>query len=571
MKSAGVKDEEIAWLGLDDFLDSPTPITRADLETHVRANEVRVEEVVKGDDINLFDEVAPEQPERLLELQTELDELDDIIRDAPVHSKERNAAIEQRDRAQLESRPLNDEWARLHNDWSTRKTQANEGLSTKFGPDSNSNLNLPGGENYRELLLTLPEQTPSREVKLRASPVPVDGNYRVFDVDTGRLVSTITADSAEDAVQRTRDSGQALFNVAETSKVNFTGGHYDEPNVLAHIRFNEREIDGQRVLFIEEMQSDWHAKGRERGYRQQVSELPPDYRLDTSDPRGAVVYHPDGTVVATANSADRVVEMAISRINKHGVPDAPLKKNWHEMAFRRMVRWAAENDFDRIAWTTGKQQADRYDLSKHMDRLTYTSGGKVLRGYKGDELIISHHISDEGKLPDLIGKDAAEKLLSQKEADVRFGNDPTDIALGRQLTGQDLKIGGESLKRFYDNMLPNYARKFGKKFDAEVGDVDIDTPRPLNDRGDGTVLDEVPEGYLIRDGDLDGEILAGPMTMDEVDLWVERNAQEVPSEAVHSMTISPKMKDVALNKGFPLFSRGPAALGLFPTGREEQE
>jgi len=42
---------------------------------------------VKGDNINRFDEVAPEQPERLLELQTELDELDDIIRDAPVHSK----------------------------------------------------------------------------------------------------------------------------------------------------------------------------------------------------------------------------------------------------------------------------------------------------------------------------------------------------------------------------------------------------------------------------------------------------------------------------------------------------
>jgi len=48
MKSAGVKDEEIAWLGLDDFLADPKAITRADLEAHIRANEVRVEDVNKG-------------------------------------------------------------------------------------------------------------------------------------------------------------------------------------------------------------------------------------------------------------------------------------------------------------------------------------------------------------------------------------------------------------------------------------------------------------------------------------------------------------------------------------------
>ena len=40
---------------------------------------------------------------------------------------------------------------------------------------------------------------------------------------------------------------------------------------------------------------------------------------------------------------------------------------WLPLAMRRMMRYAAENGFDRIAWTNGEQQADRYDLSNKVD------------------------------------------------------------------------------------------------------------------------------------------------------------------------------------------------------------
>jgi len=430
--------------------------------------------------------------------------------------------------------------------------------SPQFGPDTHPNLNLPGGENYRELLLTLPEQTPSREVKLRASPVPVDGNYRVFDVDTGRLVSTITADSAEDAVQRTRDSGQALFNVAETSKVNFTGGHYDEPNVLAHVRFNEREIDGQRVLFIEEMQSDWHAKGRDKGYQKPVTELPEGYTTDIVDMKGAVRDR-DGMLISTAPSVEEAVSNALARLSEQGVPDAPLKKNWHEMAFRRMVRWAAENDFDRIAWTTGKQQADRYDLSKQVDRISWDKQYK--HGSESDTGQYSIGIFKDGKplmletktdkeLASFIGKDLAGKITGSKEA-------------GGIFEGLDLAIGGEGLKSLYDNMIPNYARKFNKKgkFDAVIEDIDIGVGQvgKVYQQGDGR--------WRFVMGDRESALKSFETKAEAEALLKNHRAKS----NVHSMTITPKMRDTALNKGFPLFSRGPAALGLFPTGREEQE
>ena len=52
------------------------------------------------------------------------------------------------------------------------------------------------------------------------------------------------------------------------------------------------------------------------------------------------------------------------------VPDAPFKKTWPLLTIKRMVRYAAENDFDTIAWTTGELQAERYDLSKQINMVS---------------------------------------------------------------------------------------------------------------------------------------------------------------------------------------------------------
>jgi hypothetical protein len=47
---------------------------------------------------------------------------------------------------------------------------------------------------------------------------------------------------------------------------NYRSPHWDEPNVLAHVRFNDRVTDGKKTLFIEEVQSDWHQAGKRKGY-----------------------------------------------------------------------------------------------------------------------------------------------------------------------------------------------------------------------------------------------------------------------------------------------------------------
>ena len=146
------------------------------------------------------------------------------------------------------------------------------------------------------------------------------------------------------------------------------------------------------------------------------------------------------------------------------VPDAPFKKTWPELLFKRMVRYAAENGYDGITWTPGEQQAQRYDLSKHIDRLHVLEGH--YEGFPGDKLgynvtasknrqvVIDKRVTPD-QLPDLIGKDLAQKALDQIEE-----NKQRPVPkYSAEMHGLDLKVGGEGMKGFYDKIVPAIADK----------------------------------------------------------------------------------------------------------------
>jgi len=46
-------------------------------------------------------------------------------------------------------------------------------------------------------------------------------------------------------------------NIVEDRQMNFKSSHFDEPNILVHLRMNTRkDSEGNKVLFLEEVQSD---------------------------------------------------------------------------------------------------------------------------------------------------------------------------------------------------------------------------------------------------------------------------------------------------------------------------
>lgn len=154
---------------------------------------------------------------------------------------------------------------------------------------------------------------------------------------------------------------------------------------------------------------------------------------------------------------------------------------------KRVLRYAAENGYDRIAWTTGAQQAERYDLSKRIREVRLddnTSGGvgapKMEGAFREGMLIaydfeghrvIEKYVRGADEVADALGKEVAERLLASAPKSVR------EAGLGirrRALTDLDLKVGGEGMAAFYDRMLPAFLNRYTKKWGAKVGETVID-------------------------------------------------------------------------------------------------
>lgn len=210
---------------------------------------------------------------------------------------------------------------------------------------------LPGGKNYRELLMTL-------------------DNHK----------------------------GEDYFS-----------GHYPEvANILAHMRVSDRTgANGEKILHLEELQSDWHQTGRKEGYtnaethkagkdakrnldtitakRKEHKELMQlmEQRIATPHPRR---LHPDMQQEdrdSYVHHRDSYLDMLPAQMkaqshfdslpgnNPKSVPDAPFKSNWHELALRQLMKHAVDGGYDRVGVTNGDDQAARWEgedgLKQHYD------------------------------------------------------------------------------------------------------------------------------------------------------------------------------------------------------------
>ena len=141
---------------------------------------------------------------------------------------------------------------------------------------------------------------------------------------------------------------------------------------------------------------------------------------------------------------------------------------------KRMLRLAAEEGYDKLAWTTGSQQAQRYNIGDAVDSIdknesndideqhftiNWRSGGN-LNLTTDNEGNITHSLAEDFRnktLADVVGKELANKLLSANE--------------NTSLDGKELVIGGEGMKGFYDKMLVSFMNKYGKKWGVKVGEV----------------------------------------------------------------------------------------------------
>jgi hypothetical protein len=301
-----------------------------------------------------------------------------------------------------------------------------------------------------------------------SEPGYVSGSYRELFVTAPAVVITPSKDDL--ALLDRLDNNDKTLTPAEKDRLkvlvrgtNAEGGMYPRwsdghsnyssvNNPIVRIRYNDRMIDGKKILFIEEMQG------------------PSD------------------------QNQDKMPEM--------------FRKRIYDIGVKRVLALAKEGRYGGIAWTTGQMQADRYDLSKHLDTVSVrkeTEGTYSIFGMKDGKTVVDTRGVKQEDLANNIGKDLALKVDhdiyrtqeditqrnealkqkskldqeiynlevnptgNQKQIDAKkFDLNQVNLKLERLMprvtySGLDLKVGGEGLKTLYDKTLPSMFKKYGKE------------------------------------------------------------------------------------------------------------
>jgi len=572
MKAPDVKKEELQFTGLEDFLRDKPNVTKQEVQDFLANNRVDVQEVTYGAQIaenpvgiakrkEVFDKYEPEiqalykemdnpryklvnkgmtgeEYNRGVVLQNrtfrgepltdqEKFELDDILSrldsitvkefDNVEEARKAYFGMNQEEKLKHSIRPVKSP-SELQQEINTiqniRDSEADaayvvpESTPTKFGK-----YQLAGGENYREILLTLPEAMPNTALEIERFTKRMETMRELQNefANAGDMEKAISFASKADDLQAYIKQLEKIPVTKQTE--NFESSHFDQPNILAHMRVNDRiDADGKKMLLVEEIQSDWHQAGREKGYKtkESLEKWYAQNKLD-DDPSFADLNSEQRSVIERNRSAGMGGDNA--------VPDAPFKDTWYQLALKRLTKYAAENGYERIGLTTGKRQVERFadELRQNVDEIAFSSGYPskditTISASQNGRPTFTGTVKDgkfidgqaRGKtVEEVLGKSMA-KQIAEKESGV--------------LKGDDLTIGGEGMKKYYDEIYPKFLDKYGKKYGASVGETQITTDYARDASG-------IP-------------------------------AQRPSKETIRYLDITPQMKE-GTSKGQPLFAATP--------------
>jgi hypothetical protein len=553
VKKGQIKKEEMDWIGLNDWLKEQGTVSKEDVMNFIKENEVVVEEVELGNE------------GRTAKLNGDMWE---------VYDKSGNL---------LDS---------FESFYAENETEALDYIGTS--QPRNTNWTLSGGQNQRELVITSPN----------IESYNTDDTTHYGDIKGGRA--------------------------------------------LAWVRLNDRvSDDGKKVLFVEEIQSKRHQEGKQIGYKRpdpdvkelarfksrlnELHDLFESYRknitelsneineLLTRKQNAAGFYTTEikpgfeGQVEKLRKQKDNLIqeskplfnemEDVKSKIfeieNKYpdaGIPDAPFKQTiagssntlsgWAGLAFKRMLRYAAENGYEQVAWTTGEQQAQRYNLGNIVSKVAYNSVTNQLMAFdRNDSVVLQQNVTKE-ELPQYIGQDVAKQLLNE--------DNRSSLGVHRLDFPEGTVIGGEGMKGFYDRLLPKEISKYVKKWGAKVGTTEIKLAEGnvvkfgddiLHEDGDWGESNNIDSNAAISSIELifeqKGVNEALAFLKENKDEgseyhWIKKNKhmlEYVPPDkevkvTTHSVTITPEIRESVM-QGQPLFSKTPEASAVQSITPEE--
>lgn len=438
--------------------------------------------------------------------------------------------------------------------------------NTKF-----SQYQLEGEKTgYKEVLITLPNK--EKEARLQNS---ARTNNLIDKVKKRQNYTTgwFNIQDEYDQQRLTKEEADEWMDIRnEKYPASFKSSHFDEPNILVHLRMNIRtSAMGEKILFLEEIQSDWGQKGKKEGFKK---ELPTDNEI-ANELYGKPYL--ELSEIEQHSIDTKVAEMVAAG----NIPPAPFvtdTNSWVKLGLKFALQHAIKEGATSIAWTTGEQQNERYDLSKQIDGIYYNANLDKDDSYnvsatKGSDEVYAKEGLTLSDIEDTFGKDIAKKIKDNEGDEIT--NDDGDVFF--LLKGEGLKVGGKGMIGFYGSptdgklgIVGNVAESlFGK---GSVKTTDIDTGVS---RTNSAVISKDGKYKIFNLGENEFEVVYGNVNLGSrdglqraTDLANEHHQQSLGLEgkvewqtsdynfksAQHSISITPEMRS-AVEEGLPEFKR----------------
>lgn len=483
-----------------------------------------------------------------------------------------------------------------------------------------SSYQVPGGENYRETLQTLPV---NRELGFKVARETVEGTpNQMFSVEfadkprpgqgltgfvgehtpnSGRYTSPPDATKPWKGVFQNQtewfpDSESAIAwvqgrmrgiqeNIAQHTG-GFRSSHYpDDPNLLVHTRANDRTLPtGERIRYGEEAQSDWFQTGAREGYIGAGDDTLA-YTYRPNDDGLFDIINPEGRLVEVAHN-EREAQNAVLHFGQGNpiaagrakVPDAPFKDTWPDLGLKQMY-WEAANDpaLDGIGFTGAKTQVERWGT----ERLAWEAapgggfkvsfepqvGGNAAGGDMGAEALRRGLIQNSSEVVHSL--DELKRLVGNSEVKA----EKAWKRMNAQPEGGLYQPRAEGMTHFYDETkgeLRNRAAKIVKPFGGTVEPGVVPVERITNRREDLIrALQENDPNGIWTDADNIAEF-GQPATMHALEAAAREQGigglkKGTVGEPSWLSRLTPEMKAAMRERGFPLMSlAGPVAAQGIP-------
>ena len=184
------------------------------------------------------------------------------------------------------------------------------------------------------------------------------------------------------------------------------------------------------------------------------------------------------------------------------IKDFPFKNTWYELTIKRLIRYAADNGFDSISIPKGSVIQNRYNLTTKIDDFEIGSFDLKRKEVgleakdKNGILQISEVYSFD-KVEKEFGKNILDKIIKKgKRIDWSKVDEP-GIPETRVLLENTIEIGGEGKTKLYNQAIPAFIKKYGKKWNAKVYDDKIQIDKKTMGSYLGNISEEQAKGMPV--------------------------------------------------------------------------